>query len=123
MAQVDRAGPLQLLCGPRQSQEPGRVSESGGRTLVAYSSPREPEAPDQLDTHPRTGYEMASSTAYAPSFPRRSLCRYSSEIRTGCANKRPSGSVRGATSHGCPYRDQHLPAPTSLHENFREATI
>jgi hypothetical protein len=33
------------------------------------------------------------------------LGRYPSEIRTGCANKRPSGSVRGATSNGCPYRD------------------
>ena len=31
--------------------------------------------------------------------------RYSSEIRTGCANQRPSGSVRGAASDGCPYRD------------------
>jgi hypothetical protein len=30
---------------------------------------------------------------------------YSSEIRTGCANERPSGSVRGAISNGCPYRD------------------
>src|ERR1039458_5674078 len=33
------------------------------------------------------------------------LGRYSSEIRTGCANERPSGSVRGAISNGCPYRD------------------
>jgi hypothetical protein len=32
--------------------------------------------------------------------------RYSSEIRTGCANQRPSGSVRGAASNGCPYRDR-----------------
>jgi hypothetical protein len=35
--------------------------------------------------------------------------RYSSEIRTGCANQRPSGSVRGAASNGCPYRDRQLP--------------
>ena len=34
--------------------------------------------------------------------------RYSSEIRTGCANQRPSGSVRGAASNGCPYRDHQL---------------
>jgi hypothetical protein len=33
------------------------------------------------------------------------LCRQSSAIRTGCANERPSGSVRGAISNGCPYRD------------------
>jgi hypothetical protein len=31
-----------------------------------------------------------------------------SEIRTGCANERPSGSVRGAASDGCPYRDRQL---------------
>ena len=36
------------------------------------------------------------------------LGRYSSEIRTGCANERPSGSVRGAISNGRPYRDQQL---------------
>jgi hypothetical protein len=108
MAQVDRAGPLQLLCRPRQSQELGRVSESGGRTLVAYTSPPEPEAPDQLDTHPCPGYEMASSIAYAPSLSGCSLCRHSSEIRTGCANKRPSGSGRGAISNDRPYRDRQL---------------
>jgi hypothetical protein len=34
-----------------------------------------------------------------------SLGRYSSEIRTGCANERPSGSVRGAPADWCPYRD------------------
>jgi len=31
--------------------------------------------------------------------------RYSSEIRTGCANERTSGSARGAISNGRPYRD------------------
>src|ERR1035438_6015300 len=33
------------------------------------------------------------------------LGRYSSEIRTGCANERPSGAVRGASGNWCPYRD------------------
>jgi hypothetical protein len=33
------------------------------------------------------------------------LGRSSSEIRTGCANERPSGSVRGAPGNWCPYRD------------------
>jgi hypothetical protein len=37
------------------------------------------------------------------------LGRYSSEIRTGCANERPSGSVRGAPGNWCPYRDQQQP--------------
>src|SRR5262245_49373944 len=36
------------------------------------------------------------------------LDRYSSERRTGCANERPSGSVRGALGNRCPYRD-HQP--------------
>jgi len=44
-------------------------------------------------------------TASTPSLSRRSLCRQSSEIRTGCTNKCPSGSARGAASNGCPYRD------------------
>src|SRR5260370_5826630 len=51
---------------------------------------------------------MASSTACAPSLSGCSLRRHSSEIRTGCANQRPSGSVRGAASNGCPYRDRQL---------------
>jgi hypothetical protein len=36
------------------------------------------------------------------------LCfgRYSSKIRTGCANERPSGSVRGAPGNWCPYPDR-----------------
>src|SRR5215472_18380619 len=34
------------------------------------------------------------------------LDRYSSERRTGCANERPSGSVRGALGNRCPYRDR-----------------
>src|SRR5260370_39377847 len=36
------------------------------------------------------------------------LGRYSSEIRTGCANERPSGSVRGAPGNWCPFRDHQL---------------
>jgi hypothetical protein len=36
------------------------------------------------------------------------LGRYSSEIRTGCANERPSGSVRGAPGNWCPYRDRQF---------------
>ena len=78
------------------------------RALVAYPSPPEPEAPDQLDTRPCPGYAMASSTACAPSLSGCSLRRHSSEIRTGCANQRPSESVRGATRNGCPYRDRQL---------------
>jgi hypothetical protein len=35
--------------------------------------------------------------------------RYSSARRTGCANERPSGSVRGAPGNRCPYRDRQQP--------------
>ncbi len=35
-----------------------------------------------------------------------SLRRHSSEIRTGCANQRPSGSVRGVPRNRYPYRDR-----------------
>jgi hypothetical protein len=47
------------------------------------------------------------------------LGRYSSEIRTGCANERPSGSVRGAPGNWCPYRDRqpffgHVPITLQL---------
>ena len=33
------------------------------------------------------------------------LGRHSPARRTGCANERPSGSVRGAPGNWCPYRD------------------
>jgi hypothetical protein len=55
------------------------------------------------------------------------LGRHSSEIRTGCANKRPSGSVRGAISNGCPNRDRQLdveqgqlPDSSSLRRNLSD---
>src|SRR4029077_10798405 len=74
-------------------------------TLVAYPSPPKPETPDLLDAYSRPGRPMVSSTASAPSLPRGSLCRQSSAIRTGCTNKRPSGSVRGVSRELYPYRD------------------
>src|SRR5882672_2975662 len=106
MAHVGRTGLLQLLRGTGKPHETGRVPGSGACALVAYPSPSEPETPGLVDAHSCFGSAMASSTANAPSLSRRSLCRQSSAIRTGCANKRPSGSVRGATSNGCPYRDR-----------------
>ena len=48
-----------------------------------------------------------------------SLGRYSSAIRTGCANERPSGSVRGAASNGCPYRDL-IPRDTGIASELKE---
>jgi hypothetical protein len=48
---------------------------------------------------------MVSPTAGPPSLTRGSLCRQSSAIRTGCANERPSGSVRGVSREWYPYRD------------------
>src|SRR4029077_15381926 len=52
---------------------------------------------------------MVSPTAGPPSLPRGSLRRQSSEIRTGCANERPSGSVRGVPRKRYPYRDLKMP--------------
>src|SRR5882672_10068156 len=111
MAHVGRTGLLQLLRGTGKPHETGRVPGSGACALVAYPSPSEPETPGLVDAHSCFGSAMASSTANAPSLSRRSLRRQSSEIRTGCANKRPSGSVRGATSDGCPYRDRQTWSP------------
>src|SRR5262249_56357169 len=50
---------------------------------------------------------LATETVSAPSLSRCPFRRYSSEIRTGCANKRPSGSVEGVVSNHDPYSDQH----------------
>src|SRR5260370_25034348 len=119
MAQVGRARLLQLLRGTRKPVESGGVSGWGAGALVAYSSPTEPETPDLVDAHPRVGSAMDSSTASAPSLSGRSLRRHSSEIRTGCANKRPSGSVRGATSNGCPYRDRQQPHSFRFADHLR----
>src|SRR5215472_3910009 len=54
---------------------------------------------------------MASPTPCAPSFSRCSLRRYTSAIRTGCANQRPSGSVEWVVSNYDPYSDQQLTTP------------
>src|ERR1019366_2197583 len=45
------------------------------------------------------------------------LGRYLSARRTGCANERPSGSVRGAPGNWWPYRDR------SLRLNCKEAVF
>src|SRR5262249_38745982 len=49
---------------------------------------------------------MASPTPCAPSLSRRSLRRYTSAIRTGCAKERSSGSVEGVVSNRDPYSDR-----------------
>jgi hypothetical protein len=95
-----------------QDHESGSVSGSGARALVAYSSPPEPETPDLVDAYPCIGSALASSTEHASSLSGRSLRRYTSEIRTGCANERPSGSVRGVPREWYPYRDQQLTNPS-----------
>ena len=62
------------------------------------------------NTYPSCTYPTQSGSARVPRVgdcaDKRSLGRYSSEIRTGCANERPSGSVRGAVSNARPYRDR-----------------
>ena len=39
---------------------------------------------------------------------RQCLAAILSKRRTGCANERPSGSVRGAPGNRCPYRDRQI---------------
>ena len=117
VAPVDRPRPLPLLRGTRKPQESGDVSGSGAGALVAYSSPQEPETPDHVDAHPCIGSALASSTEHASSLSGCTLCRHSSEIRTGCANKRPSGSVRGVSREWYPDRDrQSADSPKTCQE-------
>ena len=76
--------------------------------MVAYSPPPEPETPDLVDAYSGLGSAVASATEHASSLSRCTLCRHSSEIRTGCANERSSGSEEGVVSHHDPYSDQQL---------------
>ena len=104
MAQLSRARLLQLLRGTGKHRQFESVPGSATWALVAHSVSPQPTTP-ALATHAQAGRPVASSTGRAPSLPRSPLRRYSSKIRTGCANKRPSGSARGAISNDRPYRD------------------
>jgi hypothetical protein len=65
---------------------------------------RRSQQPPTVDPDARAGSTMATSTtARAPSLSRSSLRRQSSEIRTGCANERPSGSGEGVARNHDPY--------------------
>src|SRR6266852_6523862 len=105
MAQIGRAGLLQLLRGTREPRELGRVPGPIAGAVVANSSSPEPATPPTVDPDACAGSTMATSTARAPSLSRSSLRRQSSEIRTGCANERPSGSGEGVASNHDPYSD------------------
>src|SRR5215467_1623559 len=107
MAPIGRAGLLQLLRGTRKPRQPRGVPTTLAGTVVAPIASPEPTASVLVDPHARAGGSLASATACAPSLSRGSLCRQSSEIRTGCANERPSGSVRGVSREWYPYRDLH----------------
>jgi hypothetical protein len=64
------------------------------------------ESASQSNTCPTQSGEACVSQGLTGVRTSGSLGRYSSEIRTGCAKERPSGSVRGAPGDWCPYRDQ-----------------
>jgi hypothetical protein len=64
------------------------------------------ESAGQSNTCPTQSGEAGVSQGLSGVRTSGSLGRYSSEIRTGCANERPSGSVRGAPGDWCPYRDR-----------------
>src|SRR5437667_10679092 len=70
MAQIGRAGLLQLPRSTRKPRKPRGVPEPHAWALVADPSPPEPEASTLLDTHANAGPAMASSTACAPSISR-----------------------------------------------------
>src|SRR5215469_16846060 len=105
MAQLGRPGLLQLLRDTREPSWPSGLSESLAGAVVAKPSSPEPATPPLVDSDDRAARTMDPATMCAPSLSCRSLCRYSSEIRTGCANERPSGSVRGVSREWYPYRD------------------
>ena len=109
VAPVDRTRPLQLLRGTRKPQEPRSVPGSGVGGVVAHSFAAEnPETPDLMEAHSRVGSALASSAENTPSVSRCPLRRHSSKIRTGCANERSSGSVRGVSREWYPYRDRQV---------------
>src|SRR5215469_3166345 len=97
MAPIGRAGLLQLLRGTSKPRQPSGVPTTIAGTVVAQTASPEPTASVLVDPHACARGSLASATACAPSLSRRSLCRQSSEIRTGCANERPSGSIRGVS--------------------------
>src|SRR5437867_13400077 len=70
MAQIGRAGLLQLPRSTRKPRKPRGVPEPHAWALAADPSPPEPEASTLLDTHANAGPAMASSTACAPSISR-----------------------------------------------------
>src|ERR1700756_6021453 len=109
MAPIGRAGLLQLLCGTRKPRQSRGVPTAVAGTVVAQDASPEPEASVLVEPHARVRGSLASATASAPSLPRSSLRRQSSAIRTGCANERPSGSVRGVSREWYPYRDLIYP--------------
>src|SRR5262252_2744841 len=122
MAPIGRAGLLQLLRGTRQPRQPRGVPTAIAGTVVAQVASPEPKASVLVDPHASVRGSLASATARAPSLPRGSLCRQSSAIRTGCAKKRPSGSVRGVSREWYPYRDLKMPLAGVLSVNawFRQ---
>src|SRR6266536_3806173 len=70
MAQIGRAGLLQLPRSTRKPRKPRGVPEPHAWALVADPPAPEPEASTRLDTHANAGPAMASSTACAPSISR-----------------------------------------------------
>jgi hypothetical protein len=55
MAQVDCAGPLQLLCGTGKPRQSRRIPASANWVLVAHTSPPKSETPALLDPYARCG--------------------------------------------------------------------
>ena len=99
MAQIGRAGLLQLLRGTGKLRQSQRVPHAGESILALDVTPSQPETSIQLGENAQAARLLDSQTARAPSLPRDTLRRHPSEIGAVCANERPYGSVRGASGN------------------------
>ena len=99
MAQIGRAGLLQLLRGTGKLRQSQRVPHAGESILALDVTPSQPETSIQLGENAQAARLLDSQTARAPSLPRDTLRRHPSEIGAVCANERPYGSARGASDN------------------------
>src|SRR6516162_5336505 len=106
MAQVGRAGLLQLPRGTGEHGQFTSISSAGDPSLATDTALPEPNAPSACGPNVCTREMLASRTARAPSISRATLRRQSSKIRAVCANERMYGSVRGVPGNWYPYRDR-----------------
>ncbi len=62
MAQIGRAGLLQLLRGTREPRQPGNLSEATAGAVVASTAPPEPATPPLVDPDDRVRRTLVTVT-------------------------------------------------------------